>query len=299
MLGDRNQAGEADAPERVRLTEWHDRRRDRTIPVLIRTPAAFGSVPLVLLSHGLGGSRHGLAYLGRALAAAGYAAVHLQHPGSDAGIWRGQSDPRAGMAAAALDPAAALARLQDVAFALDHVLDGREDGLEVDRSRLAIAGHSYGAWTASHMIGQRLPVPVPLRLPEPRLRAAVLLSPLPPIGVGPDTAYRDIRVPTLHVTGTRDHGFGVADWRTRTLGFRQVRAPAVLVTLEGASHAAFAGEEELGGYWNEPAYHSRTAGATLAFLDTVLRDSAGAASALLEGSGLRPGDTTEARNWRR
>src|SRR4051794_36633728 len=177
--------------ESMRAEEWRDPARDRVIPVLIRTPRASGKAPVVLLSHGLGGSREGLAYLGRALADAGYLAVHLQHKGSDAGIWRGQSDPRVGMAAALLDPGAALARLQDVGFALDDLLAGRH-GLEIDRERIAIAGPSYGAWTASHMVGERLPIAgVGLRLPDPRLRAAVLLSPIPPLGVPADLAYRE------------------------------------------------------------------------------------------------------------
>ena len=70
-------------------TEWFDPARNRTVPVLIRLPPQPGPAPLVLLSHGLGGSRDGLAYLGESLAAAGYVAVHLQHHGSDIGVWQG------------------------------------------------------------------------------------------------------------------------------------------------------------------------------------------------------------------
>ena len=39
--------------------------------------------PVVLFSHGLGGSREGYGYLGSYWAAHGYVAVHLQHIGSD------------------------------------------------------------------------------------------------------------------------------------------------------------------------------------------------------------------------
>jgi len=69
--------------------------------------------------HGLGGTREGLAYLGEALAAAGYATVHLQHAGSDAAIWQSASDTRAAMGGAAMNPAAAVAQLGEVVFALD------------------------------------------------------------------------------------------------------------------------------------------------------------------------------------
>jgi dienelactone hydrolase len=282
--------------EPIRTTEWRDPARERVIPVLIRTPVATGPAPVVLLSHGLGGSREGLAYLGRALAEAGYVAVHLQHKGSDSGIWRGQSDARQGMAAALLDPGAALARLQDVRFALDFLLRGGEGGLSIDPGRVAIAGHSYGAWTASHMVGERLPLGgFGLRLPDPRLRAGIMLSPIPPIGVPAEFAYRDIVVPSLHVTGTRDYGYGVSDWRARTLGFRNSNAPAFLAVLEGAAHAAFAGEEEIGGHWNDPTYQGRTAQLAVLFLDAVLRESAPAKTALLAGAGLARGDLFESK----
>ena len=282
--------------ESVRTEEWRDPARDRVIPVLIRTPRVAGPAPMVLLSHGLGGSREGLAYLGRALADAGYLAVHLQHKGSDAGIWRGQSDPRNGMAAALLDPGAALARLQDVGFALDHLLSGGAGDVEIDRERVAIAGHSYGAWTASHMVGERLPLAgLGLHLPDRRLRAAVLLSPIPPLGVPANLAYRDITAPTLHVTGTHDYGYGVGDWHARTLGFYNAAAPAFLAVLDGANHAAFAGEEGIGGHWNDPTYQGRTATLATNFLDAVLRHDAGAKAALLQGTGLVKGDAFESK----
>ncbi|HYZ65085.1 MAG TPA: alpha/beta fold hydrolase [Acetobacteraceae bacterium] len=282
----------------IRVEEWIDPARNRSIPVLIRMPRAPGPAPLVLVSHGLGGTREGLAYLGRALAAAGYVAVHLQHKGSDSGVWRGQADPRVGLTAAVLDPGTAVARLQDVAFALDRLLGGKEDGIAIDASRVCVAGHSYGAWTASHMLGERLPMGgFGLRLPDPRLRAGVILSPIPPIGVPAERAYDQICAPMLYVTGTRDNGFGVADWTARTVGFRMTKAPAYLAVLDGAYHAAFAGEEELGGYWNDPTYQGRTAQLSVLFLDAVLRGSDPAKAALLAGTGLRNGDVFESKGF--
>lgn len=279
-------------------TEWHDPARDRSIPVLIRRPAQPGPVPLVLLSHGLGGSRDGLAYLGEALADAGYAAVHLQHRGSDSAIWQGAADPRAAMGAAVMDPSGAVARLQDVAFALDYLTGGHEPLLtnRVDLGRIAIAGHSYGAWTVSHMLGERLPLGGwGLGLPDRRLRAGIALSPIPPWGVPAGSAFRDIEAPILHVTGTRDRGMGAPDWQARTVGFRNADAPGLLAVLDGAGHASFAGEAEVGGYWNEPTYQPRTARLSRLFLDTILRGDNEARAALLDGGGLAPRDVIESK----
>jgi predicted dienelactone hydrolase len=47
-----------------------------------------GAAPVVLFSHGLGGSRTGSVFLGEHWAARGYVAVFLQHPGSDDSIWK-------------------------------------------------------------------------------------------------------------------------------------------------------------------------------------------------------------------
>jgi predicted dienelactone hydrolase len=44
--------------------------------------------PVILFSHGLGGSKENSAYLGNFWAAAGYIAVFMQHKGSDIDIWK-------------------------------------------------------------------------------------------------------------------------------------------------------------------------------------------------------------------
>ena len=291
---------QAVAPQR---TTWRDPARKRDVPVLIRLPAGSGPAPLVVLSHGLGGSREGLAYLGEALAGAGYVAIHLQHKGSDAAIWQGAADVRASMGAAVTDIGAALARLQDVVFALDTVQADGEPLLQgrIDQDRIAIAGHSYGAWTVSHMLGERLPLGgFGLKLPDPRLRAGIALSPIPPlpipvIGVPAAVAYRGITAPILHVTGTRDGGMGVPNWQARTVGYRTATSPGLLAVLDGAVHASFAGEAEVGGYWNDPTYQPRTARLACWFLDAVLRGDASARTALLRGEGLAPRDVVESK----
>src|ERR1700752_4821796 len=78
------------APVRLDLVV-RDGARSRNIPILIYLPAGTGRGPVVLFSHGLGGSRQMGDYLGAHWARRGYAAVFLQHPGSDADLWQGRS----------------------------------------------------------------------------------------------------------------------------------------------------------------------------------------------------------------
>jgi len=72
--------------------DWTDTGRNRNVPARLYLPAAPhvpGSLPLVVFSHGIGGSRDGYSYLGRYLAANGYASLHVQHVGSDRQVWFG------------------------------------------------------------------------------------------------------------------------------------------------------------------------------------------------------------------
>ncbi|MGG5819151.1 alpha/beta hydrolase family protein [Falsiroseomonas sp. HW251] len=282
---------------------WRDAARGRDIPVLLRLPAAAGPRPVVIVSHGLGGSREGLGYLGEAFAQAGWIAVHLQHPGSDDSVWRGAGAGMAGLAAAALDVTQAAARLLDGIFAVEEVLRRTAragDALagRVDGARLAVAGHSYGAWTVQHLVGQRIPggdrgIP----LPERRLKAGIALSPLPPRGLPPRLAFSRVATPMLHVTGTLDSSF--VDGTTpadREIPFRSIEGVAqALVVFDGATHAAFAGEPAAGARWADETFHARTAGIAVLFLRAILEGDAAARTTLRAGAAglVAPGDRVE------
>ncbi|MFO1338442.1 MAG: hypothetical protein U1F53_09415 [Burkholderiaceae bacterium] len=111
--------------------DWVDTRRQRAVPVRLYWPAArgprapAGPVPLVVFSHGIGGSRLGYSYLGRHLASRGPGArTHVQHVGSDrcrcgsasASAWWAGCAP-GGARVQAVD------RVHDLRFALDRLLD--------------------------------------------------------------------------------------------------------------------------------------------------------------------------------
>jgi predicted dienelactone hydrolase len=279
------------------LQEWQDPGRGRSIPVRIRLPASSSPAPVVIISHGLGGSRDGLAYLGTGLADAGFVAVHLQHRGTDTAVWRGAESIALTMAAAVLDVRNAVDRLKDVAFAIDALPGTTALRGRVDMSRVAIAGHSYGAWTALHMLGERLPGgDWGLDLPDRRLKAGIAISPFPPIGLPTSIAYGSITAAILHITGTEDRGFIEAPAPAdRTIPYRAIRAPGVLAVLGGATHASFAGEAAAGPLWNDSTYQSRTAALATLFLRTVLERDINAEAQLRRGAPLLPADRIESK----
>lgn len=288
-------------------TTWRDPARGRDLPVLLRLPDAAGPRPVVILSHGLGGSREGLGYLGRAVAEAGFVALHLQHPGSDDAVWRGAGERGMSLAAAALDVGNAVARLQDGIFAVEEVL--RRGALagdplagRVDGTRLSVAGHSYGAWLVQHLLGQRIPGGERgLALPERRLKAGIAMSPSPPRGLPPRLAFQRVATPMLHVTGTADHGYVEgATPEDREIPFRAIEgAPQALAVFAGAPHAAFADEPAAGPRWSDPTYHARTAAVAVLFLRAALEGDAAARATLVAGAPqvLRAGDRLETKGF--
>ena len=65
---------------------WVDPERQRNVPVRLRWPdenRLTGPLPVVIFSHGLGGTREGGSVWGEAWVDAGFVVIHVQHTGSD------------------------------------------------------------------------------------------------------------------------------------------------------------------------------------------------------------------------
>jgi len=267
---------------------WRDASRNRDIPILFRPALRDRPAPTVILSHGLGGSREGLSWLGEALAEAGYAALQLQHPGSDEAVFATRD--RTASVANALTPPVALDRLLDVAFAIGE-LARRTPDLGIDPRKFALAGHSYGAWTVQHALGQRLPGTAAegLALPDARVLAGIAMSPTPPMGLPPALAFARFTTPMLHLTGTQDAGRieGIGP-EARRIPFDAItRAPQALAILDGADHFAFAGE---GPDWlreRGAPFVARAAALSVLFLDAFVRGDP-AARQRLAAAAVRP-----------
>ncbi len=111
------------------------------VEVIEDAPMADGPAPLVLLSHGLGGAMHSLAWLATGLAERGAIVVAVNHPNS---TW-GDFDMEAG-----LDH---WTRVADLSLMLDTVLAEPEFTAKIDPTRIMAAGFSFGGWTALSMGG--------------------------------------------------------------------------------------------------------------------------------------------------
>ena len=115
----------------------HDEVRSRDIPVRVDLPANTAPAPVVLFSHGLGGSRKGSAFLGEHWAARGYVVVFLQHPSSDDQVWKDQPlRKRMGALREAASIENFMLRVQDVHAALDRLQIWNETRTNVLYGRL-------------------------------------------------------------------------------------------------------------------------------------------------------------------
>jgi predicted dienelactone hydrolase len=257
--------------------EWHDGRRNRDVPVKIYYPTnASSPAPVIVFSHGLGGTREGYEYLGRHWASHGYVSVHLQHVGSDDAAWKGKLKPMESMRAAAANWRNAADRPQDVTFAIDQILRLAQETEpfigRLDTNRIGMAGHSFGAYTTLAAVGQRLG-PVANRLSDPRIKAAIAMSaPVPTLNA--EKAYDLIKVPVYHLTGTRDDSpIGDTKPEQRRFPFDHTTGSnQYLLTFTGGDHMVFSGRSALlANRSKDVVFHSLILMSTTAFWDAYLR----------------------------
>ncbi len=284
--------------------DWSDTKRLRTLPVKIYLPQFKGApFPVVIFSHGLGGSREAAVYLGNYWAEQGYLAVFIQHPGSDESFWK--PNAVAGVTTretlmpefkkTVANPVHALNRAQDVHFVIDKLTElnttDKDLAGKMNMNALAIAGHSYGSWTALTASGQNLITPAgrSLSSPDSRIKAAIYLSPTAPRkNQNPSAVYSDIKIPGLHFTGTKD----TSPVNDTTAGERRIaydnisKSDQYLIILDGADHMVFNGGRRLTPKAIDQKHHEIIEVATTKFLDAYLKKDS-TALAWLKGAGAR------------
>ena len=278
----------------------HDDARNRDIPIRIYLPGSATATPVVLFSHGLGGSRAGSAFLGEHWAARGYVAVFLQHPGSDDSVWK---DETLGNRMTAMKRAASfenfMLRVEDVPAVLNQLktwnsaktnqLAGR-----LDLTKVGLSGHSFGAVTTEAISGEALPLGGQ-KYTDSRIKAAIVFSPSAPAGRNAEQAFGAVRIPWMLMTGTKDLApIGNADMKSRLAVYPALHgAPKYQVVLNNAEHSVFTDRGLPGDRQpRKPNHHRVILALSTAFWDAYLRGDA-AALAWLNGAGPRSVMETE------
>lgn len=273
-----------------------DAQRQREIPLRIFLPTTTVPAPVVLFSHGLGGNREGNSYLGEHWSARGYVVGVMQHHGSDDAVWKDvNADRRLTSLKRAASIENALLRFKDVAVVIDQLERWQNAGDTAESNRLAgrmdlkrigMSGHSFGAVTTQAVSGQRTPFG-DATFTDPRIKAAVVMSPNAPKIGEPKQVFGGVTMPWLLMTGTHDLAIvGDATMASRLAVFPALPPSGKYeLVLNQAEHNAF-GERALPGENRprNPNHHRVILALSTAFWDAWLRDDS-QAKAWLDGSG--------------
>jgi predicted dienelactone hydrolase len=272
---------EEPSPFEVLEWDWADAARQRPVPVRLYWPRVEAApVPLVVFSHGIGGSRRGYRYLGQHWSSHGIASLHLQHVGSDRSLWFGNPLGILGRLQDAAQDKEAIERPRDLSFALDRLLGHTPFGERIDTARIVAAGHSYGANTTLLAAGARVEREGRLMsLRDERIGAAIVLSAPPFYGEAePAQILGGITLPTLHVTATGDviripgYWSGAED---RIAVFDAIGSRRKsLAVFDGGSHSMFTDRPGTGGTELNPRVKQATQELTLAFLQPLAAHAA-------------------------
>ena len=241
----------------LEFKDFKDSARDnREVPFKVYYPENLkGPLPMVIFSHGLGGSMEGYEYLGSYWAEHGIVSVHVQHRGSDEEVWKGNRltamfDLRKAM----MNPDNIVNRPKDISFAIDRMLELNASnpalkGL-VDPNAIGVAGHSFGAFTALAVAGQLV---VGKRdFSDKRVKAAIEMSAPGKIRAKgmEDDAYSAIAIPMMHFTGTEDNPkiLGLNDDpKDRLIPYQRIKAPnQYLIVFDEGKHMLFSGRHANG-----------------------------------------------------
>jgi dienelactone hydrolase len=212
--------------------------RGQDLEVRVTAPVTGGTWPVIVFSHGYSQSLDGYGPLADHWAANGFVVVQPTHLDARE-LALSPEDPRT--------PLIWRIRVED----LKHVLDGL-DLVEsvipgtIDRERVAVAGHSWGAQSAGMLLGARV-VGDEFAMADPRVKAGVLLAAAGNGGLTPFAAehfafmnpdFSTMTTPALIVAGDSDQSALSTrgpDWFTDA--YFQSPAPKALLTVAGGEHS--------------------------------------------------------------
>lgn len=264
-----------------------DAKRKKDLRLRITYPDANGLFPIIVWSHGMFGSKDGYKPLVQHWVSHGYVVIQPTH--SDSLSLLSPAERRKALANLRLGRTDDwMNRPRDVQFVLDS-LDGiakQVPGLSerMDRRRIGIGGHSFGAVTTQLIGGTTARGPGGKRqsFADPRPVAFVAISPNGSSALFDRGSFRDVKKPFLFVSGSNDKGRNGEDasWRKDAFEYA-ANGDKYLAWIDAAYH-------NFGGISGAPSRLGKLAGlemgeakpehvdlvriVTLAFWDSYLKE---------------------------
>ncbi|NND99544.1 MAG: dienelactone hydrolase [Pirellulaceae bacterium] len=255
---------------------------NRIVPMRLYLPKSTEATPVILYSHGLGGSRDAGTFLGKHWAGRGYVVVTMQHAGSDQSVMEGiPLRQKLDALKKAANATSAQARYRDVKATLDHLdslnRPGGKYAARFDLTKIGMGGHSFGAVTTQAVSGQSFGRRGQQHT-DKRIDAAVALSPSPPSFGSASDAFGSVSIPWLLMTGTEDASMlarTTPEKRREVFQHLPQSGQFYELLLDGAKHEAFADERTnrfRSRLSRNPNHHKAIKAISTAFWDTYLKD---------------------------
>jgi predicted dienelactone hydrolase len=271
----------------------HDTNRSKELHVRIFYPSGAGKYPVIVFSHGAGGSQNCCEGLTKHWASYGYVTIQPTHDDS-ALQRRNQGEENIQFMQAVREalkrPGLWESRPLDISYLLDVLpaLEKRVPGLigKVDATRIGVGGHSMGSFTTEAIAGALVDLPshAGRDFADARVKAVLCLSPQGSGQFGlTEHSFDKIALPYMGVTGSLDSLGPVASPAWHKIPFDRSQAgDKYHLFIRGANHMSFItprttvpGRAEHGG-----AIFEYTNAASLAFWDAYLKGDARAKSYL-------------------
>lgn len=234
----------------------HDAKRNKDIHLRVFYPSEAGKYPVIVFSHGAGGSQNCCDALTRHWASYGY--VTLQPTHEDSVLQRrnsGEEDIQGLQAVrdALKRPALWESRPLDISFVLDSLPELQKKipvlAESLDIARIGVGGHSMGAFTADAIAGALVDLPgrPAVNFSDPRVKSVLLLSPQGPGEFGlTDDSWDHVALPLMSMTGSLDNGAMRQGPEWKKIPFERSEPGGKFhVFIDGANHLSFISAQTL------------------------------------------------------
>ena len=257
----------------IKTVVVHDAQRKKELQLRIHHPVGTGPFPVIIWSHGAGGSKDNYLTLMEHWASHGYVTIQPTHSDSRAlGVKPG--DPQMFRDWQS--------RPADISLIIDSLkeLENKEPVLQgtLDAKRIGVGGHSFGANTAQLVGGAKAYlVGAEKSFADPRVTAVLLLSGQGPGEMLREASWEKFSRPLMVMTGSADGPTRTgqpAEWRKKPY---ELSPPGdkILVWVEGLDHGygGITGVNFNPKNKPNPEHVRYTKVVTLAYWDAYLNDS--------------------------
>jgi predicted dienelactone hydrolase len=262
----------------------HDVKRNKDVHIRVFYPSDSGKYPVIIFSHGAGGSQNCCDSLTRHWATYGYVTIQPTHDDS-AVERRNGGEEKISFAKAVREalknPDLWRNRPLDISYLVDvlPMLGNRVPGLvgKINADRIGVGGHSMGSYTAEAIAGALIDLPGQpgMNFADPRVEAVLCLSPQGPGQFGlQEHSFDQMAMPFMGMTGSLDSLGPVASPAWHMAPFERSRpGDKYHVFIEGANHMSFITPRTLLPNHSERAgaILDYTNSASLAFWDAYLK----------------------------